>query len=346
MDGIDLDSNELCLIDSGIQSMKNVPLRAHLQVLNLHSNYITKIENLSHLRLLKHLDLSSNHIAHIENLDSLVSLRTLNLSCNLISRVEGLSNLRSLVKVNFSYNQIEDITGFKDLAGADFKLSTLDLHGNKLASSSHVIQCLGLCDNLRELVLSQDGSANPLCHRPGYQREIISALQQLQYLDGVDRSGRLAAASEVLADIPGLDDFMDYLLSSGETPEKDKPERDTPRIAQALQMYRMRQMKSSASQSSMPGTDTESSPSSNKQEKRIEEKESTSTADVGSSSTTINTGPQLHKYKQEARRDVNKTDESEGDSEPRTQNIKKSRKSRIPGYRKTTAATRARKESS
>lgn len=89
-----VQGEELCLIDSGIDSLRKVPLRPSLHVLNLHCNNIHRIENLTILQYLKHLDLSSNQIRFMQGLDGLVSLRTLNLSCNQIATVDGLKNLR------------------------------------------------------------------------------------------------------------------------------------------------------------------------------------------------------------------------------------------------------------
>ena len=91
---MDLDSQELCMIDSGIKSMRDVTLNPRLTVLNLHSNQIRRIENLLHVSKLVHLDLSSNRIQKIEGLESLTNLRTLNLACNFIQTVQGLENLR------------------------------------------------------------------------------------------------------------------------------------------------------------------------------------------------------------------------------------------------------------
>jgi leucine-rich repeat/coiled-coil domain-containing protein 1 len=90
----DSDGHELCLIDSGIKTLLNVPLRPNLQVINLHSNFIQRIENFNNLRHLKHIDLSSNQLTCIEGLEGLASLRTLNLSCNFLSDVRGLAGLR------------------------------------------------------------------------------------------------------------------------------------------------------------------------------------------------------------------------------------------------------------
>lgn len=94
MNNIDFDSTELCLIDSGIKSLQKIPLRPQIQVLNLHSNFIHRIENLYHLRNLKHLDLSANQISKIEGIENLTNLRTINLSCNHLSDVRGLNGLR------------------------------------------------------------------------------------------------------------------------------------------------------------------------------------------------------------------------------------------------------------
>ena len=94
---LDLSSDELCLIDSGIHNLKEIPLHSGLQVLNLHCNQVQCIDNLGNLQHLRHLDLSSNQISRIEGLEALVSLRTLNLACNLIQTIDGISNLRSAI---------------------------------------------------------------------------------------------------------------------------------------------------------------------------------------------------------------------------------------------------------
>jgi Leucine-rich repeat (LRR) protein len=94
MNNIDFDGSELCLIDSGIKSLVKIPLKQQLQVLNVHSNFIHRIENLSHLQNLKHLDLSANQISHIEGIENLANLRTVNLSCNHLRDVQGLAGLR------------------------------------------------------------------------------------------------------------------------------------------------------------------------------------------------------------------------------------------------------------
>ena len=48
-----------------------------------------------------------------------------------------------------------------------------------------------------------------------YRSAVLQSLPQVEVLDGTDRQGNAAAADNILADIPGLEDYMDYLLSNG-----------------------------------------------------------------------------------------------------------------------------------
>ncbi len=49
----------------------------------------------------------------------------------------------------------------------------------------------------------------------GYHRQLLEGLFQLQTLDGLDRQGRTAVMDEILADVPGLDEYLEYLVSNG-----------------------------------------------------------------------------------------------------------------------------------
>ncbi|XP_041375167.1 leucine-rich repeat and coiled-coil domain-containing protein 1-like isoform X2 [Gigantopelta aegis] len=350
---IDLDSTELCLIDSGICSLKDVPLRAHLVTLNLHSNYIKTIENLTRLRQLQHLDLSSNQISRIEGLDGLVSLRTLNLSCNLIVSVTGLS-LRSLVKVNLSYNQIEDLRGLQSLSGPEYRLSHLECHGNKIRSTDNVVQSLRGCHTLRKLVLKQEGSANPVCRLKDYESAILQGLPQLQCLDGRDRSGRPSSISDVLADIPGLEEYMDYLISSGSssldtsntvsstdhegslTPTRQitshRPgnvQKEDVRVS-ACEDYDVR----------LEFLENQLSGLLKKHQQRLVNLEAESTDKTSSSATS-----QKPVTKHVAKRDVDDTEESGSDSGRRRKPLtRRTKRSKLPSYTKTTVSTRARRD--
>ncbi|KAM9789409.1 leucine-rich repeat and coiled-coil domain-containing protein 1 [Neosynchiropus ocellatus] len=212
---MELKDKELSLINKGITSLLDVSLHSSVTSINLHCNHIPKIEGLSPTWHLRHLDLSSNVISKIEGLNSLACLRTLNLSCNKITKVEGLNGLVNLSRLNLSYNQINSLTGLLHLHGEGYKLKNLSLHSNNLNSMDHLLQCtLGL-RQLREITLIQRGRGNPLCKSPGYRNMIFQSLPQISYLDGLDQQGSpLHTDADSPCDVPGLENYMDLLLSS------------------------------------------------------------------------------------------------------------------------------------
>ncbi|XP_014839814.1 PREDICTED: leucine-rich repeat and coiled-coil domain-containing protein 1 isoform X2 [Poecilia mexicana] len=208
-----MGDKELSLIDKQLTSLKDVPLSPAVTSLNLHCNHIPRIEGLSSAWHLHYLDLSSNRISKIEGLSSLTSLRTLNLSSNLITKVEGLNGLVNLKKLNLSYNQINNITGLLYLHGSEYKLKHLSLHANLIDSIDHLLQCLLGLQGLRSVTLNQDGGDNPICIAPGYWEIVMESLPQISVLDGLDRL-RHPSSPGISSDIPGLDDYVDFLLSS------------------------------------------------------------------------------------------------------------------------------------
>ncbi|XP_036453284.1 leucine-rich repeat and coiled-coil domain-containing protein 1 isoform X2 [Colossoma macropomum] len=236
---------ELCLIDKDISSLLEVPLKSNITSLNLHCNRLSKIEGLTTTWHIRHLDLSSNHISRIEGLGSLSSLRTLNLSCNSITKVEGLNGLVNLTRLNLAYNQISDLTGLLHLHGAEYKLKHLQLHSNCLDSMNHLLQCMVGLRNLRDVTLSMDGADNPVCSRPGYREMVLQTLQQVSILDGEDRLGnRPPSGDESPLDVPGLEDFLEFLIPtdssvSAELVQPDAP-LPTPRIDEVLTQFRHR----------------------------------------------------------------------------------------------------------
>lgn len=236
---------ELSLIDKNISSLLEVPLRTSITSLNLHCNRLSKIEGLTTAWHIRHLDLSSNHIARIEGLGALSQLRTLNLSCNSITKVEGLNGLVNLTRLNLAYNQINDLTGLLYLHGTEYKLKHLQIHSNRLDSMNHLLQCMVGLHNLRDLTLSMDDAANPVCHLPGYREMVLQPLQQISTLDGEDRSGKpTPSRDESPMDIPGLEDFLEFLISTDTSVDVEPVQSDaplpTPRIDEVLTQFRHR----------------------------------------------------------------------------------------------------------
>ena len=120
-------------------------------MLDLHSNKISRIENINHLADLRVLNLANNLITNVSNLTGLFSLTELNLRRNLIDSVSGLQTCSRLQRVFLSNNRIDkfdNITCVKDCA----QLSELALDGNPLHSQKgYVEQILKHCGNLKQL---------------------------------------------------------------------------------------------------------------------------------------------------------------------------------------------------
>jgi len=130
-------------IDYGIKSLKElVHLFKHetsqrgegcIHELLLHSNDISTLDTsvltivAANLRI---LDLSSNYISSISELSCLKNLSILNLSNNKITKIQGLWPLNRLVSLNLSFNYIQDLDGLVELHGNHHSLNTLDVKGN------------------------------------------------------------------------------------------------------------------------------------------------------------------------------------------------------------------------
>ncbi|XP_076828286.1 leucine-rich repeat and coiled-coil domain-containing protein 1 [Brachyhypopomus gauderio] len=323
-----MGAGEICLIDKGISSLLEVPLKSDITSLNLHCNRLVKIEGLASAWHIRHLDLSSNHISRIEGLGSLSSLRTLNLSCNNITKVEGLNGLLNLTRLNLAYNKINDLTGFLYLHGAEYKLKHLQLHSNRVDSMAHLLQCLVGLHSLRDVTLSKDGADNPVCAVPGYREMVLQSLHQVSTLDGDDRQGNPSnSGNESLMDVPGLEDFLEFLISTGtsvsDVPVHPDASVPTPRIDELLTQFRHRGRalgmpdEMTMQEKSQPGPHRVDSTSGNQaNEQRIEKLEQQITQLF--SKASVGRGPDattaVQSAVRKAKRDTDQTSESECDS--------------------------------
>ncbi|XP_066579392.1 leucine-rich repeat and coiled-coil domain-containing protein 1 [Amia ocellicauda] len=340
---------ELCLIDQNIKSLLDIPLSEKLRSVNLHCNQISKIEGLAFAWQLRHLDLSSNQITCIEGLGSLASLRTLNLSCNLITKIEGLNGLVNLIRLNVSYNHISDLTGLLYLHGTCHKLRYLNLQSNHVSNMSQLLQCMLGLQCLSELTLGMDGNGNPVCLSPGYREILFQSLPQLMVLDGFNCEGQpVVSDKDSPNDVPGLEDFAEYLISSDTTVNAGQPNVEmpiaTPRIDEVLTQFRDR---FSAAADGKPERASGENTYSEKQRrnvssntlynelriKKLEHQVSQLFQQGPNNSSTSSSNVQ------KAKRDVDHTSESECDDASRNRR-KGTRRTRIPSYRSATAATR------
>jgi len=131
---LDLSSLKLTEIPAEINEL------VWLEELNLSSNQISKIKNLSQLTILKKLQLYHNKISKIKNLDQLTDLKELNLSSNQISEIENLDQLTDLNILRIVHNQISEIKGLDQLTD----LKELVLYSNQISEIKNLDQLTAL----------------------------------------------------------------------------------------------------------------------------------------------------------------------------------------------------------
>jgi hypothetical protein len=239
---------ELHLYDSNITSLRDVcdlHLFINLQVLNLHSNHISKIENLSTLVHLRELNLSSNDIVQMEGLHRLGKLEVLNLASNRIKEVSGLEGMGNLRRVNLSFNQIVSIEGFSVLNGPHSRLHYADLRGNRIGSLDELCS-LSRCQSLRFLVFQMEprsqSRGNPVCSLAGYQSHAFKTIPSLFSLDGFDINRKPVHESDEQdpQNFPSLAPYIDFLPEQGVRRAPSSALSDTPLIDQVLQRHSSR----------------------------------------------------------------------------------------------------------
>jgi hypothetical protein len=198
-------NTSLSMIDCGVKSLNDLPLKANLLSINLHSNFILKIENLSLLQFLTHLDLSSNKISHIQGLNGLVSLRSLNLSCNQITSIQNLDFLKNLTWLNLSFNRIQNTSGLNDVWGSDYSLETLLLHSNLISSLEEISYYLSGLKRLKHLTLYQNRLA------ANYKPLLMTSVKTLLSLDGKDKNNKPVKYDIKQLTDPAFNEYKEFI---------------------------------------------------------------------------------------------------------------------------------------
>ena len=188
---------ELSLFDANVGSLaelNDLPLMTGLRSLNLHANRVSQIgQHLERQTRLTYLNLSSNRLERMEGLHTLGELQVLDLSCNLIRMIDGLAASPKLRRLLLGYNQLESLAGLVQCHGGP--LECFEAPGNRIALLRETEYLRGFAQ-LREVTLSRNGQANPLCDQPGYQQHVIALLPVLRVLDGAATADVGAAASK------------------------------------------------------------------------------------------------------------------------------------------------------
>ena len=136
---------------------------------------------------LQKLNLSSNGLQNIENISRLNTLEKLNLSNNDLIDIRPLSVLLSLKELDLSVNRILDASPLKTLTA----LEVLDLRENAVVSVEG-LRGLSSLPQLRSLLLE----GNPVCDTVGYAASVMLMLPSLREIDGTSRSRLLESLQE------------------------------------------------------------------------------------------------------------------------------------------------------
>merc|ERR1719376_1420546 len=209
-----MQMERLNLLGQGLSSLHGVDHDAlTLKSLNLHLNNFSDLSSFQHFRNLEELDVSSNHLKSLQGIENLPNLKTLNLANNEIETVASLESSKQLRHVNLSYNNLKHLHGFLDLHGGEHnQVQVVELHGNKLESIDHVVQCLNGLVYMKHLVLSWQGESNPLCEKKEYREVVLERLPQLMSLDHVDRDDKMVDFTDDDADM--LEEMYDQLIDA------------------------------------------------------------------------------------------------------------------------------------
>ncbi|XP_054713275.1 dynein axonemal assembly factor 11-like [Uloborus diversus] len=133
---------ELSLHQRNIIKIQNIDRWCRdLKILYLHSNLISKIENLSRLKKLEYANFTLNNITKIENLEGCESLRKLDFTANFIGEltsVEGLSDNFNLEELYLTGNPCTEFEGYRQYVIAALpQLTRLD--GQKIKKSERIL---------------------------------------------------------------------------------------------------------------------------------------------------------------------------------------------------------------
>ncbi|KAA3678108.1 uncharacterized protein DEA37_0009833, partial [Paragonimus westermani] len=144
----------------------------------------TKYRN---IRCITELCLQQKLLNSLPSLSEFVSLKYLDISCNKLKHLNFISTCTvyffnsTLISLNLCNNKL---TKLPNLHLTFPKLETLELWGNQLEDTEHLLDNLAKCENLREISIDESISKSDAGDSANFNNQLITQMPQLIRVNG------------------------------------------------------------------------------------------------------------------------------------------------------------------
>ena len=172
-----------------------------LKEVNLSDEYLKAITGKFDLETVFNLELVNKNISNLGSIPKCTSLLYLDLSHNNLSSIIGIQTLVHIMFLDLSFNNISDISymhSLRDLINC--KLQGNNIHGPIPTFFAGMKKLEKL--TFYEFPINgkpQINTSNPLCESSTYRDDVLNAVPQLMWLDGIPR-GMEEFSSEIKDD--------------------------------------------------------------------------------------------------------------------------------------------------
>ncbi|KAF8564453.1 hypothetical protein P879_10601, partial [Paragonimus westermani] len=165
-----------------LESIEFIAYIPNLAYLSLSHNHIRSIDPLAKCSKLLDADVSDNLLVdHSLNCEGYRVIQRLNLSNNSITKLSDAEPARNLISLNLCNNKL---TKLPNLHLTFPKLETLELWGNQLEDTEHLLDNLAKCENLREISFDENISKPDAGDSDNFNDQLITQIPQLVRVNG------------------------------------------------------------------------------------------------------------------------------------------------------------------